>query len=88
MTTKEDGKYLVSETDKTKLFVYFEEYKATQLLHIRYWYFDKKDETWKPGVKGIAIPEHNLKAMLDALRGLLFEMPAEAEPEPERDIYA
>lgn len=60
------GKRLVSESTAGRLYVYWEEYKGTLFLHIRYWYHDKKNDQWKPAGKGIAIAEGNVRQVLQA----------------------
>lgn len=67
MAAIEDSKVFISETSVGRLYVYVDEHKSQRYLHIRYWYHDKKTDTWKPGVKGIAIPEGNIKKVFDAV---------------------
>lgn len=65
MAIIEDSKVFIHETSVGRLYVYVDEYKSQRYLHIRYWY--KKGDTWEPGVKGIAIPEGNIKKVFDAV---------------------
>ena len=72
-----DGKVLVTESPTGRLFVYFEEYNGKNFLHLRYWYKCKKDGgMWKPGMKGIAIPESNVRSVLEALKLVLNPAPS------------
>ncbi|MBX9937646.1 MAG: transcriptional coactivator p15/PC4 family protein [Candidatus Obscuribacterales bacterium] len=65
------GKVLVGENKSGRLYCYFEEWKGQRMLHFRYWYQDKNDGMWKPGLKGIAIPDHMLKSLVEALKSVL-----------------
>jgi hypothetical protein len=65
------GKALIDESKSGRLYVYFDEWKGAKFLHIRFWYQDKNDGAWKPGLKGVAIPEGWLKKFLEALKVIL-----------------
>lgn len=67
MAAIEDSKVLCGETSLGKLYVYVDEHRSQRYLHIRYFYLDRKTDEWKPGVKGIAIPEGNIKPVLEAV---------------------
>lgn len=67
MATIEDSKVFISETSVGRLYVYVDEYKSQRYLHIRYFFKNKSTGIYEPGVKGIAIPEGNIKAVLDAI---------------------
>lgn len=63
----ERGRILVRETSVGRLYVYFDEWESHVYLHIRYFYYDKKDEIWTPSRKGIAIPEDCVKEVFNAI---------------------
>lgn len=65
------GKILISESTAGRLYVYWDEWKSNRFLHIRYWFYDTKQDLWCPGKKGIAIPESKLTDFLGGLRKLL-----------------
>jgi len=90
-TVDEDGKVFISESKLGRLYVYFEEYKNDNFLHIRYWFNCKKEGIYKPGLKGIAIPEANVRTILQALKivlGSANEKPAAPVEEDPVSIYA
>ncbi len=63
---------LVSESEKVgRLCLYWDEYRSQTFLHIRYFFRNRKTGEWEPGVKGIAIPEHNVAKFLEGLREVL-----------------
>lgn len=64
-------KVLIGEGPSGRLFLYWDEWKSNKLLHLRYWYCDKKDGVWKPGLKGIAVPEDKIPDLLAGLRQVL-----------------
>lgn len=68
-----DKKVLIGESASGRLYLYWEEWKSNRFLHIRYWYRCKKDDTWKPGVKGIAIPEAKVTDLLGGFRTVLSQ---------------
>lgn len=71
MDDEHGGKFLVNEGAAGRLYIYWEEYNGSNFLHLRYWYQDKADQVWKPGRKGIAIPEAKLPAALAGIRTML-----------------
>ncbi len=62
---------VVSESSVGRLCVYWEEYRTKMYLHIRYWYLDKSDGQWKPGAKGVAIPQANVGNLLAGVKSVL-----------------
>lgn len=67
-----DGdKYLAGETTVGRRYIYWDEFNGHKFLHIRYWYLDKKDDTWKPGPKGIAIREDKVQGVLQGMKAVL-----------------
>jgi hypothetical protein len=73
-------KVLVSESFLGRLYVYFEEYKGRNFLHLRYWVQNKRDGgDFKPGMKGIAIPEEKVKTILEAVKLVLKREAAPAQ---------
>lgn len=71
MPTTEDQKVLVGESSNGRLYVYIDEHKSNLMLHIRFWYHCRKEDIYKPGVKGIAIPVAFVKPVLDAVAKVL-----------------
>lgn len=65
------GKHFVSESSLGRLYIYWEEFRGNKFLHIRHWFLDRKDGQWKPGNKGIAIPESKVMDVLGGLRNVL-----------------
>lgn len=70
---EKEGKTLISESSVGRLYVYWEEYKSNLYLHVRYWFKDKRDMTWKPGPKGVAIPESKVPDLLGGLRTVITQ---------------
>lgn len=70
----EPGRF-ISESKATgnRTYIYWDEYKGNRFLHIRVWYKDKEDGHYKPSKKGIAIPEYNVRPLLDTLVAVLNE---------------
>ena len=83
-----EGKVLIHESYLGRLYVYWEEYGGTKFLHIRYWYQDKKDGMWKPGVKGIGIPRHLVAGVLQGLRDVLDQIEKAEQPAPHKTAEA
>lgn len=46
---------------------YIAEYKGKKYLHIREWYEDKNDGTFKPSPKGITLNPEEIQILIDAL---------------------
>lgn len=67
MAVVDGSKVLIGETQKGRLYVYLDEYRSHRYLHIRYWYHCKKDDQWKPGTTGIAIPESMIGKVLEGV---------------------
>jgi hypothetical protein len=80
----DNGKILVTESNVGKLYLYYDEYNGHNLLHLRYWFQDKKDGVWKPGKKGIAVPEEKVRNVLEALKLLLS---SQASSEDAVSVY-
>jgi hypothetical protein len=75
----EDGKVFLYESTIGRCYVYFEEYNGVNMLHVRYWVHDKRNDNWMPGRKGIAIPEARVKIFFDGLK-LLFALKQQQQP--------
>ena len=71
MMDEHGGKVFIQESAIGRLYMYWAEWRSNRFLHIRYWYLDKKDNTWKPGMKGVAIPEPLLEQILAGFKQLL-----------------
>lgn len=77
MAVMEDSKVLIGETANGRLYVYLDEYRSNVVLHIRYWYLCKKENIYKPGFKGIAIPVASIKPILEAIALILPMVPTD-----------
>ncbi len=80
-----DDKVLLTESSVGRLYCYWEEFRGEAYLHIRYWFFCKKENIWKPGRKGIAIPEAGVLNLLTALKTVLALRPI-APPKPKDGV--
>lgn len=75
---------LIKENPQGKMYVYWDEWSNRLFLHIRYWYLDKRDGVEKPSMKGIAIPAHDMEAVLQAVAHCLQNKPDDPVPAYER----
>lgn len=66
---------MVSESHVGRLYIYWDEYKSNYFLHVRLWYYDRRDGLWKPTKKGVAIPAGRLKRFVEVLGVVLNERP-------------
>ncbi len=71
MAVSQESLVQVMESTNGRLCVYWDEFRGQRLLHVRYWYQDKKDGQFKPGMKGAGIPESAVPQFLKALKQVL-----------------
>ncbi len=57
------------------VYVYTNEFKGNQYLHIREWYLDK-DKSEKPGRNGVALPLEKAEALHEALGKVVAQIKA------------
>lgn len=66
---------MVSESALGRVYIYWDEYRSNYFLHIRLWFYDTKDQLWKPSKKGVALPAARLKKFVEVLGVVLNERP-------------
>jgi hypothetical protein len=80
MAGMQDEKYLITESSMGRLYLYWEEWSGALFLHLRWWYKDKADGEWKPGKKGIGIPDRLVPGMVAGMAQIAGGMePVEEE---------
>ncbi|WP_287127656.1 transcriptional coactivator p15/PC4 family protein [Candidatus Cyanaurora vandensis] len=69
----ETAPLILRESAREQIRLYVSAYRGKTRLHLRTFWWDSKEETWKPSREGISLSQAELAALLPVLQGVQQE---------------
>jgi Transcriptional Coactivator p15 (PC4) len=66
----EENPLILHKTEKEEIRVYISTYKGKTRAHVRKYWLDLKEDTWKPSREGVALGVEELSEALKALQAI------------------
>jgi len=66
----ETAPLILRATEREQVRLYLSTYRGKTRLHLRKFWLDAKDDTWKPSREGVALSQEELTTILPVLQGV------------------